>query len=385
MLNRIYPYFTRYKISPAIIIVLFVLITTIALWLPFLLRLPNWFGLKIENSNFLYVYKHYDGPLYIVPAKTLYQPNLIDALHIDIKFPAKYFAAHLPLYPAFILLFSPIFGYLKSMVGVNLLATVLLALFFYYFIKKFKFTQHSLILTLVFLMLPRFLIVRSVGAPESLFLLFILISIFFFEKKNYLMAGLLGGLATMTKTPGILLFGAYGLTIIEEWFRLKKITFNWKWLFLGFIPLGLLTVFVIYGIQYKDFFAYFHSGDNLHLVAPFAVFNFQKNWVGTPWLEDILFYFFIYVFALINLKDIKQRSILYFGLVFFIATTFVQHRDIARYSLPLWPLACIAFEKFFTSKKFLIILIILLPAIYMYGWNFMLSNVMPIGEWQPFL
>jgi len=33
----------------------------------------------------------------------------------------------------------------------------------------------------------------------------------------------------------------------------------------------------------------------------------------------------------------------------------------------------------------LIALIILLPAIYMYGWNFMVYNIMPIGEWMPFL
>ncbi len=187
----------------------------------------------------------------------------------------------------------------------------------------------------------------------------------------------------MTKTPGILLFAGYGLAIIEEVVKTKKI--NWQWLFLILIPLGLLGVFGIYAIQYKDFFAYFHSGDNLHLVFPFSVYNFQKNWVGTAWLEDTLFYFVMYLVMLFNLKNIKYRSFYYFGLVFFIAATFVQHRDIGRYMLPLWPLACIAFERFFTSKKFLIVLAILLPAIFLYGWNFMLYNVMPIGEWMPFL
>ncbi len=374
MFKRILPYFT----------VLFaVLLTTFVLWLPFLLRASHWFGLSIENSNFLYVYKHYDGPLYIVPAKTGYLPDLINAMHIDIKFPAEYFAAHLPLYPALIAIFSKIFGYLKSMIFVNVAASIGLAMLFYFIVKKFSFTKHPLLLTLVFIMLPRYLIVRSVGAPESLFILLVLSSLFFFEKKKYLLAGLLGGLATMTKTPGILLFAGYGLAIIEEVVKTKKI--NWQWLFLGLIPLGLLGVFGIYAIQYKDFFAYFHSGDNIHLVFPFSVYNFQKTWVGTAWLEDTLFYFAMYLVMLFNLKNIKYRSFYYFGLIFFIAATFVQHRDIGRYMLPLWPLACIAFEKFFTSKKFLIVLAILLPAIFLYGWNFMLFNVMPIGEWQPFL
>ena len=328
----------------------------------------------------------------------------------------NYFAAHLPLYPVLIRTVRELYQltglrvngleYLKSMVGVNILATIGLVLFFYYLLKKFKFTKNPLILASVFLFLPRFLVVRSVGAPESLFILLVLLSLFFFEKQKFWLAGLFGGLATMTKTPGILLFGAYGLVFIERLVShsgLSRIRFwspprfalspqnddkpmiNWSWFGITLIPLGLLVVFGIYAVQYKDFFAYFHSGDNIHLTFPFAVFNFQKPWVGTAWLEEILFYYFIYGLTILNLKNIKQRSFFYFGLTFFIATLFVQHRDISRYSLPLWPLALIAFEKFFTSKKFLIILVILLPAIFLYAWNMLLYNVMPISDWAAFL
>jgi len=63
----------------------------------------------------------------------------------------------------------------------------------------------------------------------------------------------------------------------------------------------------------------------------------------------------------------------------------VQHRDISRYSLPLWPLACIAFENFLTSKKFLTVAAILLLGIFFYAWNFLIYNIMPINEWLPFL
>ncbi len=345
------------------------------LWLPFLLRLAN--------LSMLEIYRNYDGPLYIVPAKTWYNPAIIQKLHIDISLAPKYFAAHLPLYPFFIGLFATILGYLKSMLFTNLLFTVLATLFFYSFLKKLKLSQKPLILTMVFLFLPRFLVVRSIGAPESLFIFLILVSLYFFENGNYLIAGLAGGLATMTKTPGVLLFVAYGLVIVERLLRTKKI--DWRWLFLILIPVGLLTVFSIYAVQYRDFFAYFHSGDNIHLAYPFAAFNAQSRWVGTPWLEDIVFYFFLYLLAVVYLKETKYRSLFYFGLVFFIAATFVQHRDISRYALPLWPLTCIAFDKFLTSKKFLIVLIILLPALYLYAWNFLLYNLMPIGEWSPFL
>lgn len=392
-MRRIYPYFT---------LILIIFLSTLILWLPFLLKLPNWLGLKIDKSSLEYIYKHYDGPLYVIPAKTFYDPSQLKTADSGsiVSQPAKYFAAHLPLYPLLIRAVRELIQltglrppaseagvngliYLKSMVLVNLLATIGLACLFYFILKKFKITKNPWLLTVVMLFLPRFLVIRSVGAPESLFILLILGSLYFFETEKYWLAGLFGGLATMTKSPGILLFAGYLLVFIEKLIKKKKT--NRQWFGILMIPLGLLAVFLIYWRQMGDFFAYFHSGDNIHLVFPFAVFNFQKLWVGTAWLEDVIFYFFLYGLAIINLKDSKYRSFFYFSLVFFIATIFVQHRDINRYSLALWPLALIAFEKFFTSKKFLIIFVIMLFAIYLYGWNFLNYNVMPIADWKPFL
>ena len=343
--------------------------------------------------------------LYVIASKTMYIPDLIEKVPLAVVLPVKYYAAHLPLYPLLIRVFAPIFNYAKSMIFVNIAATIGLALFFYYLVRHFKLTRNPIVLTTVFLMLPRFLVIRSIGAPESLFLLLILLSLFYFEKEKYFLSGLFGGLATMTKTPGILLFVTYIFVLLEKYFRnrshpelisgsdsKKQIPkqvrndnwINWRWLYILLIPFGLLLVFYFYQIQYRDFFAYFHSGDNIHLVFPFAVFNLQSRWVGTAWLEDIIFYYFLYTLTVIFLKESKYRSFFYFAIVFFSATAFVQHRDIGRYSLPLWPMASIALEKFLTSKKFLIALVILIPAIYMYAWNFSLQNVMPVTEWSFF-
>ena len=194
----------------------------------------------------------------------------------------------------------------------------------------------------------------------------------------------------MTKSPGILLFPAYILALVESHVIPMKIGIqsnkpSFNYLFLLFIPLGLLAVFGIYYIQYNDFLAYFHSGDNVHLVFPFSVFISSASWVGTAWLEDILFYYTLYCATVVALWHSKQRSFFYFALIFFTATLFVQHRDISRYSLPLWPLAVIAFEHIFTSKKALIVGGVIFFGIYMYAWNFLSANVMPITEWLPFL
>lgn len=372
------------KFSSQLLIIFIVLFSSFLLYLPFMLRAGDWLGLKIFESNMQYVYRNYDGPLYIIAAKSFYDPVQIQKTGLELPLPDKYFAAHLPFYPFFIRLLGPSIGYLKAMLSVNLIFSVLLGLFFYYLLKKFKITKNPLLLTTVFMFLPRFYVVRSIGAPEGLFILLILMSLFFFERGKYLWAGIFGGLSVMTKTPGILLFGAYALTFLEKYIRTKK--FEWKeYLSISLIPLGLLAVFLLYWRQYGDFFAYFNSGDNFHLVTPYAVFDSLAKWVRSAWLEDIVFYFFMYALSFFYLRDSKYRSFYYFSLIFFSATLFVQHRDIARYSLPLWPLACIAFEKFFTSKKFVYAFIVILPAIYLYALNFILSNVMPVANWKPFL
>lgn len=350
-------------------------------WAPFIMK-----------GEFSTIYKHFDGPLYIIPAKTGYNPEAFKLIDREPTLPHNplYYAAHLPFYPFCIYLGSFAFGFLKSMLAVTLCSTILLAWFFYFMLKKLEITKHPLLLTSVFLLLPRFLVVRSVGSPEPLFMLLILSSLFFFEKKNYLLAGLLGCLATMTKTPGILLFPAYVLVLIESCvipmkIGIQKCKWDWKYLYLFLIPLGLLAVFGLYSIQYNDFFAYFHTGGTVPMPYPFAVFNSSAQWVGTAWLEDALFYFALYLSTATVLWKSNYRSFFYFSFLFAISILFIQHRDISRYSLPLWALACITFEHILTSKKALLVGSILFAGIYLYAWNFLGSNVMPISEWLPFL
>ena len=367
------PYFT---------LLLVVCTSTLAVWLPFVI-----------SHHFQAIYSHFDGPLYIIPAKTGYDPGLIAKILRDPSMPQNplYYAAHLPLYPFFIWVGAIAhLGYLKSMLAVTVVSTIVLGWIFYFVLKRFNLTQHPLLLTSIFLLLPRLWVVRSVGSPEPLFILLILASLFFFEKKNYMLAGLMGGLATMTKTPGILLFPAYALVILESYVapakeKVLSYRVTLSSLFLLFIPLGLVAVFGIYAVRYHDFFAYFHTGGVVPMPYPFAVFNASAKWVGTAWLEDVLFYFALYAATAVVLWNSKYRSLFYFALTFFVATLFVQHRDISRYSLPLLPLAMIAFEKKMTSKQGIIVFLILLAGIYLYAVNFLGANVMPITEWSPFL
>jgi len=182
----------------------------------------------------------------------------------------------------------------------------------------------------------------------------------------------------------MLLFAGYAMFFGEKLLRERR--FSWYSLSILLMPLALVGVFTLYYFRMGDFLAYFHSGDNIHLLfPPFQVFNQLARWVGTGWLEDILFIYFFYLLAVLNLAKIpKLRVVFWFMLVYFLAIITVEHKDIARYSLPMLPFAGIAFEKFFTSKKVVLAGVALLPALYFYAWNFLLHNTAPVTDWSLF-
>lgn len=380
-----------------LILVISTLAVTFLLWLPYLLKLESFYQLNFSQGMNL-IYRNFDGLEYVIIAKSLYQPELI--ANLPQSLPTTYYASHFPGYPLLILLVAPILGFLKSMLLVSVVSTIGAIIAFYFLVKNFKLTQKPLILSLVFLILPaRWLIVHSVGSSEPTFIFFIILAIYFFMKFEqstrflfiYLSA-LFGLLAQITRPPAMILFFALGVYIIWKIFNEKgylhikkvgQIIFSYHPLLL--IPLGLVGIFVWYGITYQDFFAYFHSGDNIHLTfPPFQVFNKSQYWVGDIWLEDIVYVFILGIGAGILLFKKKVYPMAFFILTYMLAAIFIAHRDISRYALPTAPFVLIAYEKFLTSKEFRIILIILVLGIYLYAQNFLLNNTVSIPNIEAF-
>ncbi len=362
------------------------LLSTFLIWLPFFLRLTSFWRIPLPSEGMATIMKNFDGLYYVVIARSLYRPEIIEQL-FSFPLSPSYYAAHFPLYPLLIRLFSPVFGYLWSMISVSLISSVLAAIVFYLFVKEFKYSKSALWLTLVFLLFPaRWLVVRSVGSPEPLFILLILASFYFFKKKNYWGAGAFGALAQLTKPPGILLFCGYAIfLLIANWPNLKKLVKQAYPLLL--IPLALVALFAYYRFAYGDFWAYFHSGTNVLpiLWPPFQVFNVSGHWVGTFWLEEIIYIFLLGALGVISLFKQKRLDLAIFTAIFFLATFFIAHRDISRYSLPMIPFLLIAFEPILAKKEFKIALVIILLPIFLFAINFIANNIIPLANWAPFL
>ncbi len=382
------------KFSHLIPLILLTIIPTLAIWLPFFAKVPNVIGVPIPLDGMATVIQNYDGPLYLVVAKTFY--NIAQIKTFEIPLPVEYYAAHFPLFPVLIKLVSLVITYPNTpyaMLMVTVFSSFLALFYFHKLISQYVSEHDALFLSAVFAIFPaRWLIVRSVGSPEPLFLAALIASIYYFQNKKYWAAGLWGAVAQFTKSPGILLFAAYFFAIVIP--DLKRIAvhskfirhINWRAWPVILVPLALLGVFGIYQLTYGNFWQYFNSGDNIHLFfPPFQIFNYTQPWVQTPWLEEIIFIYMFGIMSVVSLFKQKQTSLFFFSLIFFGSIIFVSHRDLMRYSLPLVPFMLVAFRQQLLSKEFKFAFVFLIIPIYLYSLAFISQNVMPISNWQPLL
>jgi Gpi18-like mannosyltransferase len=78
---------------------------------------------------------------------------------------------------------------------------------------------------------------------ESLFLALVLASFLAARGEHWMMAGLLGGLAALTRPNGILLFPALGAEAL--WRMRETRRFDWRWLWAGLVPIGFAVYLAI--------------------------------------------------------------------------------------------------------------------------------------------
>ncbi|MGA2910224.1 MAG: hypothetical protein ABSE04_00275 [Candidatus Microgenomates bacterium] len=383
------------KVKGLIAIVAFSLIPTLLIWLPFLLRVGTFWSIPLSQNGMATIVANYDGPLYLVVAKTLYNKGQIES-NFQFPLPAEYYTAHFPLFPLLIKAFGVVINYPYAMLIVTLLSSILATYFFMRLISQFVDKKEVLFLTFLFTIFPaRWLIVRSVGSADPLFVASVIASVYYFKNKKYWLAGIWGAVAQLTKSPGIILFISYVIFLLIPIIKNNILSPAGKWIQnlnlkktfpIFLIPLTLLVVFGFYKIVQGNFWAYFQSGDNIHLAfPPFQIFNYSAPWVGTFWLEEIIFIYLFGALGVYKLFQKKEFELATFAATFFALTLFIAHRDLLRYSLPLVPFLFVAFSDVLVKKEFKFAIFIIIIPIYLYSLAFISQNVMPISNWAPFL
>jgi hypothetical protein len=125
-----------------------------------------WAGAGLQT-----IYANFDGPYYIVVAKSWYNSGIIRSL-FSFSLPLEYYPAHLPLYPLLINLVSITgINHLQSMLLVNLGATLAAAWVIFEISKRLQWGNPFWITLAWLFWWPRMWAVRSVGSPETLFIM----------------------------------------------------------------------------------------------------------------------------------------------------------------------------------------------------------------------
>jgi Gpi18-like mannosyltransferase len=383
------------KIRLFLILAAITIIPTFLVWLPFILRFETFWAIPLPQTGMATIVANYDGPIYIALAKTLYNTEEI-AANFSFPLPLEYYAAHFPLFPLLIRIAALITVYPYAMLSITIASSLLTTYFFYKLISDHVRKSEVLWITAFFAVFPaRWLIVRSVGSPEPLFLASIIASVYYFNKKKYLSAGVWGAIAQFVKPPGILLFIAFVLAIAFPTLK-KSALSSFSKIFthlnlqrkypIFFIPIALLIIFLLYNYTFNNFFAYFNSGDNIHLFfPPFQIFNFAQPWVNTFWLEEIIFIYLAGVLGFLKLLEKKEYNMAWFVGIFFTSIIFVSHRDVLRYALPIIPFLFVAYSGTITARNFKIAMVVIAIPIYLYSIVYISQNVMPISDWAPLL
>lgn len=371
------------RFSPVFLLLTITFVSTFLVWFGFYKNFPQKLG--FPSTTLETVFANYDGPNYMVVAKCLYDKDCI-AKNFSLPQPLEYYPAHLPGFPLLIRYFSLFTNTPKGMLLATLFGSLFFSVVSFYFYKLFFKEKTAFWLAFLTIFFPaRLFVLRLVGAPETWFLSFTLLSIIFFKKKNLLISAIFAALSQLLKSPGILLFVAYFIIAVLDYLKTKK--FNYRYLFYLLVPFTATGIFYYYYLQTGDFLAYFHSGDNIHLTPfPYQVFVSTRAWINTIWLEDVIYVFALCFFAVAKLwKKYKLDILFIFPLIFTIASVLVAHRDISRYMIPVYPFVFLAFGKKIASFKVRLIFFLLIPAVILYAINFIIGNIAPITTWAPYL
>lgn len=329
------------------------------------------------------VYKAWDGPSYVIAAESLYLPALAVTYNSiqspEIRADFTFLPAHFPLYPWLIRLFSPL-GYYRAMLGLALLFSLSTLYAFYFLVTRLKLNAPLLLTLPLILLPPRWFILSHTGSSEPLFLTLVLLSLLFYFRRQSWASAIFAAGAQLARPQGALLGLTYLSIAAIDLYRskqLKPILARYYPYLL--IPASLLLVFAYYFRQTGNFWAFFDSVAIFHHFAGRLLpsFNFGAENIETFWLEANVIYLFLYLATIIRLLQTRIWQLGIFGLVYYLPLLFLQHTDIARYAIPLFPLAFIAFAQTIATRSFTLATFLSAPAIFLYTTNFILYNRAP--------
>lgn len=229
--------------------------------------------------------------------------------------------AFFPLYPLVINILGRVLPISHLYLGIIVsLSTFLASLFIIYKIVRLDFNNKTAFLTLSFISFFPLSFFYSSVYSDALFLLLSVSSFYFARRGNWLLAGLFGGLTTLTRLSGVALLPA----LFFEWYlQNKKPLSEWKELVGQFFKtafptltltlLGLLIYLLYLQIYQGDFLLFQKSmvawRQNEFVFPPQVIFRYLKIFFLVD--KGLLVYW-------VSMLEFVSM-ILYFALTFYVA------------------------------------------------------------------
>lgn len=290
------------------------------------------------------VYRFWDGPNYLTVAKTLYEIRPDNPL-LAYVYQARFFASYLPAYPLAVRALAFV-GYERAMLLVSVLAATAAVLLFYRLARDVWKLPSPAFLSLVFLFLPpRWLLYRSTGATEALYIAATLAAVTFFEKAQVGRASVAGTVAALTRISGLMIAPAFGLLLLS---RKRWRSIPW----LALIPAGLLGFFLFCASRFGDFFAYFTPhGEKL---ARFVPFGFLPVLFSKGLYHQVEFHILLALAYAVGTFRLRPYPVIFSYCLFELALhVSLSTEDWSRYFLSMAPFALIVgFRDLIDTKAF---------------------------------
>lgn len=337
------------------------------------------------NTKLQLIYQNWDGPSYVVIAKSFYDAEIIPSVN-TLKLPTTYFAAHFPLYPMMIRFFSLV-GFYQSMILSALISTMLFLTTFYLLVKKYSTNQTAfwLALTSIFIS-PRWFIVSHVGSSEPLFLFLLCLTLLLIKNKKHGIAAIAATLMQLTRIQGILFFGGISIYYLYLFIFKKK---SFKLVIKEYVPyllmpISILLIFFIYKIQLGNFFAFFEAQKLANVQShlqfpPFKVLtlHYPPFFSLDSWKEIYIGYYLLISITVASLFKKKYYLLGFTSLIYSIPLFFLVHTDLARYSIPLIPFFLLTIKDKLSPKLLFITTLFVIPAIYVFAISYININLTP--------
>ncbi|PKL72190.1 hypothetical protein CVV26_02670 [Candidatus Kuenenbacteria bacterium HGW-Kuenenbacteria-1] len=212
-------------------------------------------------------------------------------------------------------------------------------LYFFKLIKKFHPEIDPYLLIFLLIIFPNAFFLNAIYA-ESLFLFLSLASFYYALKKQFILAGIFGFFASLTRPTGIFLF------VPLMWEYLKNYNFNLirslnlKILSIFFIPIGALSFFLYHYFKFGDFFLFFKVsswwGRSFELNKEH--FLFFSNPAIVNFCLDISFVIFILISIYFIFKKLRISYGLYALTTLAVALSTGTFMSIERFILVLFPI-----------------------------------------------